>query len=299
MRENSTVSFIVISHNRKPMVLACLRSVAAQARGPETEVIVVDNASTDGTVQAVGQEFPEVIMVCLPRNDGPSAARNAGIEKARGDMLIFIDDDAEFVSSEVAATVVSRFAEEPDLAIIAFRIINAYSDQVMAYDFPGADVSHADEEFETTWFVGCGFALRKRVLQASGPFFAPLFINAEELDLCYRILDAGYRVKYLPSVTVRHYKPARREVTASYFAYDVRSRFLVAWRHLPWWAALSYTTLWSGYLLLQGIRQRLLGSYLRGLVAGIATLPLAFRTRKVIKPATVRRLRALHGRLFY
>jgi hypothetical protein len=299
MNDRNLVSYIVITHNRKQMLLACLRTVTAQVRQQPAEIIVVDNASDDGTAEAVGQEFPDATLVCLESNDGPGAARNAGIEKARGDILIFIDDDAEFVSSDVSATVISRFAGEPDLAIVAFRIINAYTNQAMRYDFSGADLTLADQEFETTWFVGCGFALRKQVLLSTGPFFVPFFYGAEELDLCYRVLDAGFRVRYLPSVTVRHHKPAKRDVTARYLRYDVRSRFLVAWRNLPWWAALSYTTLWSGYLFLQAMKQGLLGSYLRGLLAGFASLPLALGTRKVIKPDTVRRLRALHGRLFY
>ena len=94
-----SVSYVVVTMNRCAEVVRCLRSLQAHTY-PDTEIIVVDNQSSDGTARVVAEQFPEARLLISTENLGAAGGRNLGIEAARGDICVFIDADAELRDAE-------------------------------------------------------------------------------------------------------------------------------------------------------------------------------------------------------
>jgi GT2 family glycosyltransferase len=104
------------------------------------------------------------------------------------------------------ARVVHRFRNDQALGAVAFRIINYFTgvDDEMCWDYPVALKSQADQEFLTARFIGAGHAIRREAFIAAGEYDESLFFGGEERDLSYRILNLGYRIKYVPDLMVLH-----------------------------------------------------------------------------------------------
>ena len=108
--ENPLVSVVIVTWNRREDVLETVQSVHNQTY-PNYEVVVVDNGSTDGTVEALSEADPEVKLVALSENRGASVGRNAGFEAAEGDIVFLLDSDAS-LSKDTLTKVVSRLQSE-------------------------------------------------------------------------------------------------------------------------------------------------------------------------------------------
>ena len=121
--ENPLVSIIIVTWNRKDDVLESVRSVYVQDY-PEFEVIVVDNASTDGTAEALREAYPQVRVIELGQNVGASGGRNYGIEVAGGEIIFTLDSDAS-LQKDTLERVVRKLKEEPDVGILSCKFINS------------------------------------------------------------------------------------------------------------------------------------------------------------------------------
>ena len=125
---SSLVSYVMVTMNRKEAALRCLASIVRQDY-PDREVIVIDNSSTDGTREAIAAHYPWIRVVCLPDNVGPAGARNHGIKVARGDFLLFVDDDAELDDPTATIKTLGYFAADPTVALVNFTVLSAFSRQ--------------------------------------------------------------------------------------------------------------------------------------------------------------------------
>lgn len=200
-------TLIIPTHNRKDLLRACLRAATTQNHG-DFEIILVDDASSDGTDALVKAEYPQINYLHLDVNRGPAAARNRGIAAARGEVLVFTDDDCllppEFLSAlEVgyrqypAAAGVGGYLEPPqDLVTsnpwaryevyVTHQIYKAGSEPVLGG-------------------MGCpaggtnSMSYYKRILDEAGGFDESFPVpGGEDTDLKRRIVDAGHQVLYLP-----------------------------------------------------------------------------------------------------
>ncbi|MBI3815828.1 MAG: glycosyltransferase family 2 protein, partial [Nitrospinae bacterium] len=120
------VTYIILTRNRKEEVAEALRSVRNQDYTSK-EIIVIDNASSDGTDEMIEREFPDVRYYRLDRNVGACAGRNIGIKEAKGDIFIFLDDDAIFEKGNETTTAVNKFNSIPDIDAVAFKVIDYQS----------------------------------------------------------------------------------------------------------------------------------------------------------------------------
>ena len=201
-----TVSIIVPAYNNGPDLRECLMAVAAQC-GPGTEVLVVDDASTDET-PALAAKFP-VRVLQLPENSGPAAARNYGAEQARGDVLFFVDADVviapgtveqirrSFVDRPNAAAVFGSYDARPRAAGLVSRYRNLLHHFV-----------HQNGKVEaSTFWAGCG-AIRREVFQAVGGFDAQRFRRPaiEDIELGHRLRRAGHAILLDKSIQGTHLK---------------------------------------------------------------------------------------------
>lgn len=208
-------SIIIPTYNRCETLRQCLVAAVAQ-NYPNYELIVVSDASTDGTAEMVGREFPQIIYLEQAKNGGPAGARNRGIAQSRSDILLFTDDDcqlpADFLSQIAAgydqypqAGGVGGYLEAPD----ALLPHNPYA-RYEAY------ITHHHYRAGPTPYLGgmeCpaggtnSMSYRRSVLEVVGHFDPSFPVpGGEDTDLKKRVVTAGYPILYLP-LKVVHLRP--------------------------------------------------------------------------------------------
>jgi len=247
------VSYVIITRNRRADVLENLALLRGQTH--PHEVVLVDNGSSDGTVEAVRREHPHVKLVENPDNTGVTGGRNAGIEAATGDLLIFTDDDAVIRDVDATEKVVEQFAAEPKLGILGFQERSYFKPETLAQWCYGrrAASDWSNKPFEAWTFPGAGHAVRRRVFDEVGTYPLRYFYACEEVDLSLRAIDAGWRVAYTPDVRVFHkVSPATRAKFRAYF--DLRNNIWMSMRLLPFWYGLARTIGWTGRATLYALR---------------------------------------------
>lgn len=172
------------------------------------EIIIIDNNSTDQTPQVLSDlatQYPIIKPIKSSENLGVSGGRNLGIQKASGDIFIFLDDDAILTGERPFQHIIKLFTSYPDLGVTAFQIINFYSRQIKKHEFPALTKKQSPlYPFWTSYFIGAGFAVRKNVISQTGTFPAHFFYGMEELDLSFRVINQGFRILYTPQVIVYH-----------------------------------------------------------------------------------------------
>jgi GT2 family glycosyltransferase len=216
------VSVVIPAYDNAAGLEECLRALVP---GGAHEIIVVDDASTDDT-GAVASRFG-VQVLRLERNSGAGAARNRGAMQATGDVLLFVDSDV-VVAPDTVAHVTRILEERPDVA----AVFGSYDAEPRA---PGLvsqfrNLLHhfvhqqGDREASTFW-AGCG-AVRRSVFEESGGFDTGPYTRAiEDIELGYRLRDAGHRILLDKDLEVTHLK---RWTLASFLRTDV------LYRALPW-----------------------------------------------------------------
>lgn len=208
------VSVIVCTRNRAGRLGACLGCIATSGREAAVrwELVVVDNGSTDGTrefLERWSRAADHPVVVTTEPRQGLSAARNAGVRAARGELLAFVDDDCLVEHAWMRALTTAHDASPaPDL--VGGRVdLDDPADAAVAIR-PFDDAVEI-EDFGTLCarLIGCNFSVSAASLRAVGEFDERLGAGtgahaAEDFDLFYRLLRAGKRLRYDPAIRVRH-----------------------------------------------------------------------------------------------
>jgi GT2 family glycosyltransferase len=264
------LSFIISTFNRREAILQTLAVLRGPAGGSgNREVIVVDNASIDGTADAIAQGFPEVNLIRQRFNGGP-CAKNRGIESARGKYLVFLDDDS-FPQADSIDRMVAEFEDDPALGAAVFSVrLPSGVCECSAYP----DV-----------FAGCGVGLRAEAIGQVGGLPDDFFMQAEEYDLSLRLLDAGWKIRRFADIGVTHLKTPRARFPGRVMRLDVRNNLTLIARYFPDEWVMPFASDWARrYRMLAQVHRRL-PAYYAGLAAGIMRLALR-RGRRPVKAAT-------------
>jgi|GEM_PF-1150641 len=192
MSETPLVSVVILSWNRIEDLRFTLDTLRRDPY-PRLEIIVVDNASTDGTPDMVRGEFSGVRLIELPENVG-IAGWNAGFEVARGRYILVLDDDSYPESGAVTAGV-GYMETHPHCGVAGFRVYNE------RLHLEETSVFNSGPEM---MFTGCGAMIRRSVLEATGMFDEFIFLYEHEVEFSMRVWNAGFRVDYVPGAKVRH-----------------------------------------------------------------------------------------------
>jgi GT2 family glycosyltransferase len=211
------VSVVVINFNGKHHLKACLISVQ-RADGPIRQIILVDDCSTDGSVEYVQRQFPEVKVISLMQNLGPSAARNAGIEAAQTKWVCLLDNDI-VVDKNWLVPLIEAMTSDRDVTICASRILVYEKPELIGTDgddahFVGMPTQRSvwcrvsEIEGSTPQEIGAApgasILIDKSRMKTSHYFDPDFFYNFEELDLSLRNRMLGYRCLVVPQSIVYH-----------------------------------------------------------------------------------------------
>ena len=261
-------SIVVVSWNTRDLLRQCLQSivdepgvhlVAADAAPPlasqpgslAVEVIVVDNASDDGSAAMVRQDFPAVRLIENRRNTGFAAANNQAIARARGATLFLLNPDAYLLPGALAE-MAAFLHQHPEAAAAGPQVLNpdgTWQAAVFRFAtlwdlfceavflsvlwprsplFARKEIGgfNRDAVREVDWIQGCALAIRRRVWDAVGPFDEGYWMYVEELDWCRRAHQMGYRLFFTPAPRVVHYgKRSVARARASVLPLGYRSHF--------------------------------------------------------------------------
>jgi GT2 family glycosyltransferase len=293
-----SATVVVTTRNRKDDLRTCLASVQRQSIAVET--IVIDDASTDGTVEMVGSEFPAVRLITHRDMHGYIRGRNEGARVATGDVIVSLDDDAAFSSGRIIADALECFDDER-VAAVAIPYIDVNRAPTIRQRAPDSSATYVVESF-----IGTAHALRRSVFVALGGYREELFHQGEESDFCVRLLAAGYVVRLGRGEPIHHFESPRRDFRRMDH-YGPRNAILFAWQNVPFPAALIQVPSTIAGVLLHTVQPgRLLtriGGVLDGLACSVrmerAPVPDAvFRLwRRMRKSATPLRLNDIAGEL--
>lgn len=306
---NQRVAIIIVNHNGVRFLPRCLTSLQAQSY-PDFEVIVVDNASTDSSVQLVRDRFPEVRLIDAGRNLGFAAGSNLGIRSTDARLIATLNNDT-WVEPDWLANLVQimhsdarigtcaskmLFANRPDIINSAGVAVNVAG---IAWDRLGGSVDGHAAAQPTDVFAACaGAALyRRQMLDDVGLFDPEFFIYLEDVDLSWRGQLRGWRTVYVPAARVYHVHSATsRESSPLKNFHLARNRIWMVVKNYPgpqFWLYLPLLLLYDLTTVPYSALLRGDAAPLRGRASALKGLPAIWRKRQAVQ----RRRRASFARL--
>ncbi len=295
-----TLSIIIPNWNGARFLPVCLEALRAQTH-PALEVIIVDNASSDGSQALIQRDYAWVKLIELPTNTGFTGACNAGLRAATGEIVSLLNNDTE-VDPGWAAAVVDAFARHPEVGSVASKMllfdqrdhIHTAGDFFTIDGRAGnrgvwqQDVGQFDREEYVFSACGGSSAYRRVLLDQIGLLDDDFFFSGEDVDLGWRVNLSGWRCLYTPAAIVYHHLSATGGgVTASY--YDGRNLIFILVKNLPGALWRKYGGLilraqarqaWAAIRAWRGPAAR---AKLRGMIAGIAGLPRMLKKRRSVQ----------------
>lgn len=224
------VSIIIIAWNVRNLLQSCLESIYKETKGIKFEVIYVDNASTDGSLDMVTEKFPQVKIIKNHENKGFTTTNNQGIEIADGRYILLLNSDTIVIDNAIAKTV--RFADKhPEAAIVGCKILNP-NKTLQRSCFMNVSILNLllsaiylhkifsknkffGREWITWWdynetrevdaVIGCYALVRKEAIDQVGTFNEIFFIYSDEADWCFRFRKSGWKVLFTPEAEIIHY----------------------------------------------------------------------------------------------
>lgn len=275
------LSILIVTWNVRDLVLACIESICADSDAPSLEIIVVDNASSDGTAEEVVQRFPDVRVLANTQNVGFPRANNQALNVARGQYVLFLNPDTEVCPGTLGACL-AELQANPDIGLAGCRLEyhdgsiqyegarNAYRFRHLMYEllylhmlFPHSRVfgHHRMGDWDhrgtrDVEAVNGAFMMVPRALALSvGGLPEDLFMYHEDLSFCLRLRRAGYRLRYLGDVrTIHHCGQSSRRSPARLGLLEVecKHRFILE-ADGPVWATAARAMLGVRALLRLGM----------------------------------------------
>ncbi len=226
------LSVIIVNYNVKHFLEQCLYSVLKASKNIDVEIFVVDNDSVDGSSQLVREKFPQVTLIENSINLGFSKANNQAVKSAKGTYILLLNPDT-VVEEDTFEKIIGFMDSHPDAGGLGVKMIDGkgnflpeskrglptpwvafYKMFGLSKLFPGSKkfgkyhltYLNENEISEIEVISGAFFLIRRSVLELTGPLDESFFMYGEDIDLSYRIMQAGYKNYYYPGTTIIHYK---------------------------------------------------------------------------------------------
>lgn len=274
------LSIIIVHYNTLELSRACLQSLRSQCAAISHEVFLVDNGSTDESSALLESEFPEITLLRFERGIGFGAANNRAAERSRGRYMLILNSDTE-IQNDAVSRVMQFMEENPAAALAGCRLMkpDGSMDRACRRSFPTPQVSlwkllgfnrlfpnsrrfaaydlrylPVDGRYQVDSLVGA-FLMGRRSVLGPRPFDEEYFFYGEDIDLCYRVKEAGHEVWYLGDITMLHRKGGttnKREPWVIYHFHD--SMRIFYWKHYKGRYALPVSMLvYTGIYLRMGL----------------------------------------------
>ena len=259
MKNLPLISTVILNWNGKDYLDHCIRSVKEQTY-PNMEIILVDNASTDGSMEHIRQQFPDLHVVVNPKNLGYGGGNNRGVQEAKGEYIFVLNSDTE-IEKQCLQWLWGGIELDRSIGVTTPKIL--LYDQRDTIDAAGLTIYRDglsigrgrlepaqgyDQTEEVFFGSGCASLFRKEMLDEIGLWDSDFFAYAEDTDLGWRARLAGWRAYYVPKAIVYHHHSKKFGTYSATKAFLVeRNRIWVAWKNFP----LPLLCLWPFYTLLR------------------------------------------------
>lgn len=281
-------SIVITTRNRRELLRGAVESALAQSA--DVEVIVVDDASTDGTAELIISEFPTVRLQRNERATGPAAERNTGVALALAECVVTLDDDAYFSTPAVIEQII-RDLDHPRVGAVAIPYINARTEGFVRQRAP------SDEGVYLAPVSGEGvMAVRRAVFLALGGYRTSFVEQNEATDLALRLLDRGFVTRLGRSDPIVHLEARDGSGLDARYFYLGRNQSLFAWANVPAPYHLERLVVATVKTQLVGVRDRHARSTLRGVLDGCRVLLRSPPRREPVSRAAYRISRRLRAR---
>lgn len=228
------LSIIIVNFNTEKLTLDCLKSIYKSVTSYNIEVFVVDNASSDSSVEAINKHFPQVNLIQNNENVGFSKANNQAIKLSIGRYVLLLNSDT-ILNKDTLQAMISYMDEQPSVGASGCEVnlSNGQLDKACHRGFPTPEASfyymsglakkfpnnpkynlyhksylNMKEIHEIDCLVGAFMMVRKEVVEQVGMLDETFFMYGEDIDWCYRIKESGWKITYNPTVSIIHYKGA-------------------------------------------------------------------------------------------
>lgn len=260
------LSIIIISYNTREILISCLKSIKKHTKGVKYEVIVVDNASTDGSAKA--SEDLGAIVIKNKSNLGFAAGNNQGVRVSKGKYILFLNSDT-VIEENVLGEMISFLDKNPKIGAATSALRNKdrslqatggyfptllrvfswmtiqdlpFVDMIIKpfHPFHSKSFFFKGDEFyskkkELDWVTGAFLMTRKSVIEATGGWDESFFMYVEEVDFCYRIKELGYEIWYLPKWKIIHLGGASSKTSEFSLISEYNGIKKFYKKHYPFW----------------------------------------------------------------
>ena len=260
------LSYCVVNTNGRELLLDCLRSIRrSHPAGTDREILVLDNASDDGSAEAVEREFPEARVIRRDRRGGLAENNTLLLREATGDLCLLLNEDSELTGGAVEE-LLGALRADPEAAVAGAQLLDPAGNPIpCAWRFPALGTaaaqalllhrrlvtqSHAGDgpAREVGWIQSCTMLVRRDVAESVGYLDPDFFVYSEEVDFQKRMHDAGWRILHVPRARAVHHEqlatdrsPAGRRRVVQFH----RGRDLYMQKHHPKPVVLLTRLLWS------------------------------------------------------
>lgn len=254
------LTILIVNYKTRGLLKQSLKGIAQFPPMRPFEIVVVDNGSADGSVELVREQFPQVHLVASPLNNGYARGTNLGLKEAKGDQVLLLNTDI-VVREGVLEKLCAYLDAHPDVGGLGPKLLNPdgslqpstfrfyrlftplYRRTWLKYTKRGhKEIEHFlmssqnyDQEFDADWLMSSCLLLRREAIDKVGLFDEQFFVYMAETDYCRRLWDAGYKVRYTPSVEFIHYH--RRESAESWPVAKIHfidwAKYMWKWRKHP------------------------------------------------------------------
>jgi GT2 family glycosyltransferase len=220
-----TTSIVIVNYNGLRVIVPCLDSLHQHLPISDVEIIVVDNASSDGSRDRITQQFPAVKLIQLNKNRGFGAANNVGVQAARGEFLWLLNSDT-LLTTNVLPVLQAKLIDHPDVGIVGPKLLNpdgsfqlsvAYEIGLwgefktlqlvkryrVADNRPALSQRYSVDQYVDI-VVGAAMFMRRSLFATIGGFDETFFMYFEESDVCQRVRELGYKILYTPEASLIH-----------------------------------------------------------------------------------------------
>lgn len=275
MPQPQTVTVLITTYNRKAEIGGCLDSVLRQDY--PCEVLVLDDASSDGTTEYVREHYPTVRVDRVEKNLGLIGQRSRGAQLATGDIIVSIDDDVELVEPGLLRQVAEAF-DADDIGAVTFPSIDVRTGKHVYSEPPTKD-----RRWACGGYRGCAHALRRDLFLSLGAYDARLYRQGEEADFSVRLYNAGYLIAMIDAPPIHHLESPRRRKSIEFY-YGARNDLLFCWWRIPLLLVPIYVVVRTVNRLKSGLRSRFLWPTIKGLFVGNWLGIIDLRSRSPVRP---------------
>lgn len=297
------LSVVILNYNGNEVVLLCLRGIFSLAWS-DAEIIVVDNASTDGSPDKIAEEFGDRVRLIRRTVNSPTAGRNDGFRAALGDYILSLDNDMVLSDPAILWRAAAILEQLPKVGALPFKIGSEdRPNEPLAEHWwhPVGLEEGKDRFFYTDWFGEGAIIFRRSVLLETGGYDEDLFHGFESADLALRLLERGVDILYCPNLSCVELRVRGLQYMARHrMNYLVlRNKLWTAWKDYPLGRALYFAITRTGAGALRALRHGWMDLWFRAVAEGIAAPQVIRDKRRPLPRQTWKHIRRIRKGQFY